>query len=89
MHREEADMITLTEEQRHELTGPTPLVLDPDTQQVYVLVRQDLYQRLQTLIEPEGLDMREVGLLVERAMREDDADDPSLAFYQQKYGKRP
>jgi hypothetical protein len=35
------------------------------------------------------LDMPHVAALVERAMREDDADDPTLAYYQLNYGDRP
>ncbi len=81
-------MIELTDEQRQEL-ATSPLVLDPQTRQEYVLVRRDLYERLKALLDPEGPDMQEVGMLVERAMREDDANDPTLEYYQQKYGKKP
>jgi hypothetical protein len=35
------------------------------------------------------LDMHQVAALVDRVMREDDAADPTLQFYQEKYGKRP
>jgi hypothetical protein len=34
------------------------------------------------------LDMRRVAVLVEQVMREDDADDPTLEFYQRKYGSK-
>ena len=43
-------------------------------------------KRIRGLLEDDGLDMRQVAVLVERAMRDDDANDPTLAFYQQKYG---
>lgn len=32
--------------------------------------------------------MRQVAILVDRAMREDDANDPTLEFYQKKYEKK-
>ena len=83
-------MIDLTEEQRQELDQLAPArVRDPKTNETYVLVRAATYERLRALLEDDGLDMGQVAVLVERAMREDDAGDPTLAFYQQKYGRRP
>ena len=85
-------MIALTEQQGQELARATespPTVIDPVTNTAYVLVRADVYERMRRVIEDDGLDMREVAVLVERAMREDDAGDPTLDFYQEKYGKRP
>ena len=38
-------------------------------------------ERLQDLLaEDDGLDMHQIAVLVERAMREDDANDPTLEF---------
>jgi hypothetical protein len=37
--------------------------------------------------EAEGPDTRQVAELVERAMREDDADDPTLEHYQKDRSK--
>jgi hypothetical protein len=83
-------MIELTQEQRQELDEPEPArVRDPKTNTTYVLVRADVYERLRGFLEDGGLDMRQVAVLVERAMREDDAGDPALAFYQREYGKGP
>jgi hypothetical protein len=83
-------MIELTQEQRQELDRPgPPLVRDPKTNATYVLVPDDVYQRLRGLLENDDLDMRQVAVLVEQAMREDDEGDPTLAFYQRKYGKGP
>jgi hypothetical protein len=82
-------MIVLTEQQGRELAlaaESPPSVLDPTTNTAYVLVRADLYERIRGLVEDDGLDMRQVAVLVEQAMRDEDADDPTLAFYQQKYG---
>jgi hypothetical protein len=36
--------------------------------------------------EDEGLEMRQVAVMVERAMHDDTVNDPTLEFYQQKYG---
>jgi hypothetical protein len=91
MTGKEAVMIELTEQQQQALdASPEPWLLDPRTQKTYVLVRADVYERIQGLLAAdEGLDMRQVATLVERAMQEDDADDPTLEFYQRKYGRNP
>jgi hypothetical protein len=76
-------MIELTEEQRQELTGPQPFrVVDPSTHQRYVLVREEIYERLRAALDEGALDSRDVGALIERTMREYDADDPLLESYQ-------
>jgi hypothetical protein len=84
-------MIELTEQQQQAVdASPEPRLIDPRTKKAYVLVGEDVYERLRGLLaEDEGLDMHQVAALVERAMREDDANDPTLEFYQQKYGRRP
>jgi hypothetical protein len=82
-------MIHLTEEQRLELAGPEPVAIDPQTNQQYVLVRREIYERMRAVFEEDGPDMRQVGILVDRAMREEDEGDPTLAFYQEKYGRKP
>jgi len=80
-------MIELTEEQRQELSGPEPFrMVDPGTQQRYVLIREELYERMRSIVDEGALDSREVGMLIERAMREYDEDDPLLESYQ-KYRK--
>lgn len=43
-------MIELTEEQRRELAGPEPVAIDPQTQQVYILVRKETYERIKELL---------------------------------------
>jgi hypothetical protein len=82
-------MIELTEKQREELRSPEPVVIDPQTKEAYVLVRKAVYERLRALIEDDGPNMRQVAALVDHAMEEDDEHDPTLAFYQQKYGNKP
>jgi hypothetical protein len=91
MAAKEAVMIELTLQLQQALdAGLEPRLIDPRTNTAYVLVRADVYEHLRSLLaEDEGLDMRQVALLVERAMREDDANDPTLAVYQQKYGSKP
>jgi hypothetical protein len=75
-------MIELNEQQRQELNGSEPVAIDPATNQTHVLVKSELYQRVRHLFDDEGLDMRQVGFLIEEAMREDDANDPLLESYQ-------
>jgi hypothetical protein len=83
-------MIELTDQQRQTLAQneEPPTVVDPETKTVYVLVPRDVYERMRLLLDEE-VDMRQVAVLVERAMQEDDADDPTLDFYQQQYGRKP
>jgi hypothetical protein len=80
-------MIELTASQQQAINehGPQPLrVLDPTTRQEYVLLRADLFDRLKhLLLEESDLSSREVAFLIDRAMQEYDADDPSLDLYQQ------
>lgn len=76
-------MIELNAEQRLELAGPEPArALDPSTRQRYVLVREELYERMQTLFDDGLLDSAQVGKLVESTMREYDEGDPLLESYQ-------
>jgi hypothetical protein len=81
--------IELTEQQLQALdTDREPRLIDPRTNTAYVLVRADVFERLRNLLkEDQGLDMRQVAILVDQAMREDDADDPTLEFYQRMYGR--
>ena len=43
-------MIELTEEQRRELGEPEPVAIDTQTQQVYILVRKEAYDRIKKLL---------------------------------------
>ena len=84
-------MLELTPQQQQALdasAGPVRLT-DPRTNKTYVLLDAGVYEKVRGLLaDDEGLDMRQVAALVEQAMREDDADDPTLDFYQQKYGSK-
>ena len=79
-------MVELTEQQRQELSATDTLhILDPDTGKSYVLVQTEIYERLKHFLEDEP---RVTGEMVDRLMEDEDRDDPTLAFYQQQYGRK-
>ncbi len=80
-------MIELTEQQRQELYVPEPIAIDPETKQMYVLVRQATYQRLKSLLALDDYDPDEGAASVNEIMAADDANDPLLDSYQH-YGSR-
>lgn len=47
----------------------------------YVVLKAEVYDRLRGALD-DGLDMAQVGSLVEAAMRDEDAGDPLLDSYQ-------
>jgi len=66
------NMLELTELQHLELQRSDespPGILDPVTNTRYVLVRSDEFDRVRSIVESGGLDMRQVGQLVNAAMR--------------------
>ena len=74
----------LTDDQRQALDvrGGSPIyVLDGVTNTRYVLLRAELYERFMAVFEEE-FDPRETYPFVDRVMAEDDANDPTLASYQ-------
>ncbi len=84
-------MLELTEQQQQAVdAGPEPVrLIDPRTNKTYILISADVYERIKGLLgDDDGLTMGQVAVLVERGMREDDANDPTLAFYQKRYGKK-
>lgn len=63
-------MIELTEQQRGELEKPQPaMARDPKTNEVYVLLRKDVYERVRTIVQD----------INERA----EWDDPAFDVYDQ------
>jgi hypothetical protein len=86
IQEKEAPMIQLTEQQRQELATPEPLAIDPQTRQTYVLVRQESYARLKSLLALEDYDADEGAGYINEVMADDDANDPLLESYQ-KHGK--
>jgi hypothetical protein len=80
-------MIELTQEQRYAIAGAeSPVVLDPETNEHYVLVRKAVYDRLRSLLDE---DVRASGELVDAVMAEDDANDPYLESYQSITREKP
>ena len=77
-------MIELTKEQRQELSGPEPVAIDPETQQTYVLVRREVYERLRALLDEDTV--YTTADTLDRVMAEDDTYDSYLAELQKKYG---
>jgi hypothetical protein len=85
-------MIDLTEQQRQELgKEQPPRFRDPQTNETYVLIKTAIIDNFRHFLvkENDDLDRNQVAILVERAMQEEDEGDPTLAFYQQKYGRQP
>ncbi len=72
----------ITPDQRQRLESGQPVrVEDPETHASYVVLKEEVYARIVATVE-EGLDMRQVGDLVESAMAEEDAGDPLLDSYE-------
>ena len=76
---------TLTADQLQALAsaqGGTLHLIDPQTNEVYVLIKETFYDSLLNRSADDGLTMEQVGILIEEAMAEDDAKDPLLETYQ-------
>ena len=77
-------MIELTLEQRRAVSHEdNPIVVDPDTKTKYVLVREDVFDRLKTLLAMDDYDPDEGLAHINEIMADDDANDPLLPTYQQ------
>ena len=76
-------MIELTHEQHEAVSGGDTLVRDAATDERYVLVREAVYERLATLLSGETV--YTTAEMLDTVMGEDDINDPTLAYYQQKY----
>ena len=77
-------MIELTAEQRRELGTDAPRVLDPETRTRYVLVKEDVYERLQELLLPGRLTMPEQQAALYAAGLRAGWDDPEMDVYDQE-----
>jgi hypothetical protein len=80
-------MIELTEGQRQILASvkeTPPTVVDRTTNETYVLVRTAVYERLRRLLQDDDIAFckRDVAIMAEHAMKEYDANDPTLELYQ-------
>jgi hypothetical protein len=74
-------MIELSEQQRQELEGDLPRVLDPQTKKIYVLVSEEAYERMQALLAPERLPRSEQQALLHAAGLRAGWDDPEMEIY--------
>jgi hypothetical protein len=74
-------MIELTAEQRRELNTDAPRVIDPETQTRYVLVKEDVYERLEALLVPERLSLAEQQAALRAAGLRAGWDDPEMNVY--------
>jgi hypothetical protein len=87
----EAVMIELTEEQRRRLeSGEAVEVADPQTAQRYVVLRKDVYARLQNfLCDDSDWKENELRLLLARSARDNGWDEPAMDAYDRYDEQRP
>ena len=55
-------MIELTKEQRCRLASPFTVVIDPETQETYILVRSNVYERLKHILDEDDARLMEPAL---------------------------
>jgi hypothetical protein len=80
-------MIERTQEQRQAVkSNEPPRLVDPDTNETYVLVRAAVYERLRALLAEDTVST--TAEMLDRIMAEDDARDPYLAKLQKQYGDK-
>ena len=80
-------MIELTEQQRQELSVPEPIAIDPQTREIYVLVRRESYERFKAFLALNDYDPDEGSGSINEVMAEDDTKDPYMESYQH-YGNQ-
>jgi hypothetical protein len=78
--------IELTADQLKATSQGPVHVIDPATNEAYVLLRAQEYEEM--TLSDDDPSMEEISLLVDKIMADDDANDPYLDTYQQ-YGKQP
>jgi hypothetical protein len=78
-------VIELTQEQQRALEqGPHPLrLVDPRTKAIYVLLPESVVGHLQAILDNEDFNPREAYPLLDKALAQEDANDPHLHEYQQ------
>jgi hypothetical protein len=82
MMLKEDGMIELTEEQRQELdTADVPRVVEPQTRKTYILVAEDVYERLQALLVPDRVPIPEQRALLHSAGLRAGWDDLAMDIY--------
>jgi hypothetical protein len=82
-------MIKLTKDQRQELSADAPRVLDPETDIRYVLVREDVYERIEALLVPGRLTASEQQAALHAAGIRAGWDDPAMDVYDREDAQQP
>ena len=80
-------MTELNEQQRQVLANHEPSLIDPQTQEVYVLVRRDLYRTMKAQLEG-AIDIRETYPLQDEMAAKAGWADPSMDIYDD-FAKKP
>ena len=81
-------MIELTEQERQAVKGAEPpRLVDPDTNETYVILRASIYDRLRPILEDDTL--YTTAEMLDQVLAEDDANDHYLAELQKQYGDKP
>jgi hypothetical protein len=79
------DMTTqITEQQRlaiEQHQGGPVIVVDPANHKNYVLLPEDVYQRVRALLQDDSIDVRETYAAQERALGAAGWDDPTMDAY--------
>jgi hypothetical protein len=81
MSGKESTMIELTEKQREELVAEVPRVVDPQTKKTYVLVSEEVYERLKALLVPSRVPLPEQRAILHAAGLRAGWDDPAMNVY--------
>jgi hypothetical protein len=81
-------VVELTPEQRLELTADAPRFIDPDTCTTYVLVKEEVYDRFETLLAPEKLTAAEQRLVLHAAGLRAGWGDPEMDIYDREDGQQ-
>jgi hypothetical protein len=74
-------MIELTDKQRLQLNTEAPRVIDPQTQTRYVLIREDVYERIEALLLPNRLTVSEQKAALYAAGLRAGWNDPEMDAY--------
>jgi hypothetical protein len=81
MQQKERQMIELTKEQGRELEGEGVRVIDPNTKRVFVLISEEAYERIQSLLVPGRISSHEQQALLHAAGLRAGWDDPEMNAY--------
>jgi hypothetical protein len=81
---------TLTDDLRRaiEVRGGAPIYLNDATNNRYVLLRADQFEKVQAFFEQDDLDPRAMYPLIDEVMKED-WDDPAMEVYNDYDAHRP